>query len=226
MSDFSKLNKNFLLKESNFGFSREVIIDSNLIESFFSNSEGLFNNEDDENIYDLDKMKMVEEILYIIERMIPEIEKQVISLLFFYRKKQEQVGRILKISQEMVYYYKKRALTRIKLHFFLRSINISDMEIFLDANVTKKQKIAMIEYFNEHDLRKIAKKITIMEGKNKPIPYEAICSRIKFGIKKIKSLSKDNEKAKLYTEVFSILKKYNSLYHTQSKKKNYSEVKA
>jgi hypothetical protein len=217
-----------VLKESEPGFSREKSIDSKLIEQFFTNSDSLFPNEDEMDDYNLEQAKTVEEIFYIIEKMIPDIEKQVITLLFFYKKKQEQVGRILKISQEMVYYYKKRALSRIKLHFFLRSIDIHDMEEFLVKNVTKKQKNAMIEYFKEHDLRKIAKKIAILEGK-KEVVYEAIGSRITLGTLKLKELTSAKcqevrTKAKLYFNVFSILRKYNSLYHTQSKRKISTEI--
>jgi hypothetical protein len=160
--------------------------------------------------------------------MLPEIEKYVILLLFFYKKKQEVVGRILKVSQEMVCYYKKRALKRIGLLCFFRNIDITKMENFLEQHVTKKQKIAMMEYFKDHDLRRIAIKIGKSEGKD-GLLYESIGSRIKLGLKRLDYLKKSSSlslsrEATLYHKVFSLLKKYNSLYHTQSKKKVSKEI--
>ena len=90
----------------------------------------------------------------------------------------------------------------------------------------------MIEYFKEHDLRKIAKIITKLEKRKKPITYEAIGSRIKLGLKKLnalKNVTKDLEikrNAELYYEIFSILKRNNSLHHTQSKKLVKKEIQA
>ena len=207
-------------------FRREVRMDSSVIELFFSNEDSAYSDQNDVDLHQYEKK--LDEINYIIQSMLPEIEKNVISLLFFYRKKQEVVGRILKISQEMVFYYKNRALKRIKLLFFFRHVDITKMEEFLEEHMTKKQKVAMIEYFKVHDLRKIAKTICKMEGK-KNIFYEAIGSRIKLGLKRLKMLKDSTDpsvakKAELYHKVFSYLKKYNSLYHTQSKKRGQTEI--
>jgi hypothetical protein len=207
-------------------YKREVRIDANLLELFFSNDDGLYTQS---NIQiELENEEKINEINYIIEHMLPEIEKYVILLLFFYKKKQEVVGRILKVSQEMVCYYKKRALKRINLLYFFRNIDIVRMEEFLDKYVTKKQKIAMIEYFKDHDLRRIAKKIGKSEGKI-DLLYESIGSRIKLGLKRLDYLKKSSneslsKEASLYHQVFSLLKRYNSLYHTQSKKKVGKEI--
>jgi hypothetical protein len=206
-------------------FRKEVRIDQNILETFFSNEDSLYLNSSDIELNNDDKVK---EINFIIENMLPEIEKYAIILLFFCKKKQEVAGRILKVSQEMVHYYKKRALKRIGLLYFFRNIDINKMDVFLESHVTKKQKIAMMEYFKEHDLRKIAKKIGKSEGKE-GLLYESIGSRIKLGLKKLAfykkstdlQLSKDSI---LYHKVFSLLKKYNSLYHTQSKKKVCKEL--
>lgn len=227
----SKLDKNFVLKGFDTG-KREISIDSRLIEDFFSNSDGLYGNQE-QGEFDINVARRVDELYYIIENMLPDIERQVISLLYFHGKNQDTTGRVIGISQEMVYYYKKRALSRIKIHYFLRSIDIGDMESFFESHITKKQKVAMIEYFKDHDLRKIAKTIRKIEGKNRPIPYEAIGSRIKLGMKKLKWMVEAVEvenpvkvRAELYFKVFSILKKHNSLYHSQSKKHAPKNLKA
>lgn len=207
-------------------YKREVRIDHNLLELFFSNSDSLYVSE---NIQiELENEEKINEVNFVIENMLPEIEKYVILLLFFYKKKQEVVGRILKVSQEMVCYYKKRALRRINLLCFFRNIDITKMEVFLDQHVTKKQKIAMLEYFKDHDLRRIAKKIGMAEGKP-DLLYESIGSRIKLGLKRLDYLKKSSsillsKEASIYYKVFSLLKKYNSLYHTQSKKKVQKEL--
>jgi len=211
-------------------YRREIKVDNLLIDLFFSEDDKPYEKTRDVKF---EESKRIDEIKYIINKMIPEIEKQIIYLLFFVRKNQETVGELLKISQEMVCYYKKRALERIKMHYFFRSIDIQDMEMFLDGIVTKKQKIAMVEYFKEHDLRKISKIIAKLEGKNKKIHYEAIGSRIKLGMKKLNALIENEsieikirEKAKLYYKIFYYLKKHNSLHHTQSKKMISREIKA
>jgi hypothetical protein len=227
----SELNKTSLIRHFDptgdiSSFKREVRIDQNLLEMFFSNSDGLYNSSDIQ--IELENGEKINEINYIIEHMLPEIEKLVILLLFFYKKKQEVVGRILRVSQEMVCYYKKRALKRINLLCFFRNIDITKMELFLQQHVTKKQKVAMIEYFKDHDLRRIAKKIGKSEGKVNLL-YESIGSRIKLGLKRLDYLKKSSNptlarEASLYHKVFSLLKKYNSLYHTQSKKKVNREI--
>jgi len=224
----SQLIKNLILGKGNL-YKKEVSIDSKLLEIFFSDNEGLYSQEKKE--FNFEQAKKVDEIYYIIDNMLPEIEKQIIYLLFFLERKQEIVGRLLKISQEMVCYYKKRALARIKLHYFFRSIDIEKMEKFFVKYLTKKQRIAMIEYFKEHDLRKIVERISKTENKDKPLNYIAIGSRIKLGLKRLRLLkdSKDGEireNANLYFKIFTILKKHNSLYHTQSKKQISSEIKA
>lgn len=207
-------------------YKREVRIDHNLLELFFSNSDSLYSSEDIQ--IELENEDKINEVNYIIDHMLPEIEKYVILLLFFYKKKQEVIGRILKVSQEMVCYYKKRALKRINLLCFFRNIDITKMEVFLEQHVTKKQKIAMLEYFKDHDLRRIAKKIGKSEGKP-DLLYESIGSRIKLGLKRLDYLKKSSSQsiareATIYHKVFSLLKKYNSLYHTQSKKKIQKEL--
>ncbi|MDD5649671.1 MAG: hypothetical protein PHF86_04525 [Candidatus Nanoarchaeia archaeon] len=224
---FQKLSKSSIIRHFDPGgdisvYKREVRIDNNLLELFFSNSDSLYSSIDNVRI-ELAHEDKINEINFIIEHMLPEIEKCVIILLFFYNKKQEVAGRILQVSQEMVCYYKKRALKRISLLCFFRNIDVNKMSLFLDKHVTKKQKIAMIEYFKDHDLRKIAKKIGASEGKP-DLLYESIGSRIKLGLKRLNYLKKSSSQqmsreASLYFKVFSLLKKYNSLYHTQSKKK-------
>lgn len=217
------------LRENNANvYRRELNVDNVLIDLFFSNADKL--SSDASPQLDFEQSKKIDEICYIIDNMIPDIEKQVIYLLFFLKKNQETVGKLLNISQEMVYYYKKRALTRIKIHYFFRSVDIAQMEEFLTKYVTKKQKTAMIEYFKEHDLRKIAKTISELEGRKKQINYEAIGSRIKLGLRKLKVLREATQeqevkdKANLYFEIFSILKRNNSLHHTQSKKRVKKEI--
>lgn len=208
-------------------YKKEINLDSNTIESFFSDSDKLFFEDDVDLTFD--DVKKIDEVYYIIKHMLPEIEKQIIYFLYFLKRNQETVGRVLKISQEMVCYYKKRALSRIKFYYFFRNIDIDQMEKFLKDYVTKKQLIAMIEYFKEHDLRKIVSKISKLENRKKEIHYEAIGSRIKLGIKRLDVLRKSkkleiSEKANLYFRVFTILKKNNSLHHTQGKMKVSSEI--
>ena len=206
-------------------FKREINIDTRLIESFLASNHNTSTRD-----LTFEEIKKINEINYIINNMLPDIEKQVVYLLYFFKKQQETVGALLGISQEMVFYYKERALLRIKIHNFFRTVDIQNMEEFLVKYVTRKQRIAMIEYFKEHDLRKIAKKISIAEGRKRSLHYKSICSRVNLGLKRLSELKdvvEDKEikqLALLYYKVFKILKRYNSLYHTQSKKIVHEEI--
>jgi len=224
----NQLIKNLILSKGNL-YKKEVLIDNKLLEIFFSDDDGLYLQENEK--IDYEQTKKIDEIHYIIDNMLPEIEKQIIYLIFFLERKQEIVGRLLNISQEMVCYYRKRALSRIKLHYFFRSIDIEKMDEFFVKYLTKKQRVAMIEYFKEHDLRKIVEKISKLENRKKLTSYEAIGSRIKLGLKRLKLLKESDDEevrnsADLYFRIFTILKKHNSLYHTQSKKQISKEIKA
>ena len=82
-------------------YQREISVDNTLIDVFFSSTDGLYSDVIDKEL-DFQESKRLDEINYIINNMLPDIEKQTIYLLFFLKKNQETVGRILKISQEMV----------------------------------------------------------------------------------------------------------------------------
>lgn len=221
-----------LSKSFSNNFRREVNIDNSVIELFFSNTDSLYNQQSVSLSFD--ESKQVEEIFYIIENMLPQIEKSIIYFLFIQKKNQETTGRILNLSQEMVHYYKKRGLERIKLHYFFRSVNLNDLEVFLEENVTKKQKLAMMEYFKIHDLNRIAVKISKIEKRSNTLTYRTIGERILLGIKTLKEIAGSDKtkdpvlvkKANLYYKIFRILKKYNSLHHTQSKKNVDIELEA
>ncbi len=213
-------NKLSLLKAEGYTYhNTEIPVDSTIIDKFFSDVDSLYKNNDIS--ISIDKQAKIDEILYIINTMLPEIEKYVIVFSYFFKKKQEIIGKILEVSQEMVCYYRKRALKRIKLLYVLRQVDISDMEWFLMDNVTKKQKIAMIEYFKEHDLKRATDNIIIIE--NKKMTNRTVGIRITLGVKKLKNIPNDGTEryktAQKYLKIFKILQQYNSLYCTQSRVK-------
>jgi len=219
-SSSSSQNKLSLIKAEGYAHhSTEISVDSTIIDRFFSDVDSLYKNNDIS--ISVDKQAKIDEILYIINTMLPEIEKYVIVFSYFFKKKQEIIGQILEVSQEMVCYYRKRALKRIKLLYILRQVDISDMESFFTDNVTKKQKIAMIEYFKEHDLKKATDNIIIIE--NKKMTNRTIGIRITLGVKKLRNIQNDGteryETAQKYLKIFKILQQYNSLYCTQSRVK-------
>ena len=203
----------------------EMPVDNFILDKFFSDFDSMYQNN--EVSVSFERQNKIDEILFIINSMLPEIEKYVIVFTYFFKKKQETIGQILSISQEMVCYYRKRALKRINLLYILRQIDIVDMEKFLDENVTRKQKVAMIEYFREHDLKKATDNIIIIEKRN--MTNRTIGIRITLGVKKIKQIQETSEgntfeKANKYLKIFNILQQYNSLYCSQSRVKLKSEL--
>lgn len=223
---FNKVqNKMGLLRSEGYTQHKtEMPVDNTVIDKFFSDFDALYKSDD--NGISFDKQNKIDEILYIINSMLPEIEKYVIVFNYFFKKKQEIIGESLNISQEMVCYYRKRALKRIKLLFFLRKVDIIEMEKFLENTVTRKQKIAMIEYFREHDLRKATQNIIKVENKN--MTNRTVGIRITLGVKNLQQLSNIKDEkykdVKKYLEIFQILQQYNSLYCTQSRVKLNQEL--
>jgi len=213
-------NKLSILKAEGYTYhNTEIAVDGSIIDKFFSDVDSLYKNNDIS--ISIDKQAKIDEILYIINTMLPEIEKYVIVFTYFFKKKQEIIGKILEVSQEMVCYYRKRSLKRIKLLYMLRQVDIIEMEEFLSNNVTKKQKIAMVEYFKEHDLKKATDNIIIIE--NKKMTNRTVGIRITLGVKKIRNIPNDKSEryktAQKYLKIFNILQQYNSLYCTQSRVK-------
>lgn len=214
--------KNNIVNNNIVGFfnrnAKEVKLNNIALESIFSNEDRLYKDDFSTQI-DADK---ISGIRHIIENKLPDFEKHVIIFCFYYNKSEALISRLLHISQPMVHYFKKRGLQRINFLLFLDSIDVEEMELFLKQHVSKKQCIAMLEYFKVHDLRKILVHISETEKRRK-LSYCAIGSRIKYGVNKINLLRKSSSystasKANMYYNVFSLLKKHHSIRSTQSKK--------
>jgi len=148
--------------------------------------------------------------------LLPDFERDIMTLIFDYNKIQEDIGVILGLSQEMVNYYKKRAIRRI-LHFYQnRKINVDDMRECLLRHMSKRQLEAMMLYFFKHNQRVVSKELGISQS--------AVSARLKQGLKKLKKKSKNDEKALEYYKIFDNLTKQKSLYCSQTKMKAVNEV--
>jgi predicted transcriptional regulator len=190
-----------------FGFQKEINIDNSILSTFFASDESA-TCRSKENYSDEDENKLVE-IRFIIHNLLPDFERDIMTLVFDYNKIQEDIGVILGLSQEMVNYYKKRAIHRI-LHFFHhRKIDVNDMRECLQKYMSKRQLEAMMLYFFKHNQRIVSKELGISQS--------AVSARLKQGLKKLKKKSKNDEKVGKYYEVFNNLTKQKSLYSSQTR---------
>lgn len=197
-----------------FGFQKEISIDNGVLSTFFAADESAtcrskenYNVEDEERLI---------EIRFIIHNLLPDFERDIMVLIFDYNKIQEDIGVILGLSQEMVNYYKKRAIHRI-LHFYHhRKIDVNDMRECLHRYMSKRQLEAMMLYFFKHNQRIVSKELGISQS--------AVSARLKQGLKKLKKKSKHDEKAAKYFKIFDNLTKQKSLYSSQTRMQVITEV--
>lgn len=197
-----------------FGFQKEINIDNSILSTFFASDESA-TCRSKENYSDEDENKLIE-IRFIIHNLLPDFERDIMTLIFDYNKIQEDIGVILGLSQEMVNYYKKRAIHRI-LHFFQhRKIDVNDMRECLQKYMSKRQLEAMMLYFFKHNQRIVSKELGISQS--------AVSARLKQGLKKLKKKSKNDEKVGKYYEVFNNLTKQKSLYSSQTRMHVITEV--
>jgi hypothetical protein len=155
------------------------------------------------------KLKEIKEII----KIIPSKERTIL-LLTLAAKTQDSISNHLKISQELVSYLKKRAITRIKCIYQIRQITATtSFKIFLSKNLNKKQEKTLLQYIKTQDIKKLAKK--------QKISYFSMWSRVNTIIKKIKSIAEKEESKECQSciAIFDIFKKHNSLYASQKRQK-------
>lgn len=196
------------------GFSKEISVDNIALSTFFistesatSRSQGFYTPEEEEKLI---------EIRFIIHNLLPDFERDIMTLIFDYNKIQDDIGVMLGISQAMVNYYKKRAIHRI-LHFYNhRKIDVNAMRNCIMQYVSKRQLEAMMLYFLKHNQRIISKELFISQS--------AVSARLKQGLKRLKRKSRSNSEVANYFKIFENLIKQKSLYVSQTKMKEITDV--
>jgi len=195
------------------GFRKEIAIDNSVLSTFFSADENVTLHSSSN--YNDDEEEKLSEIRFIIHNLLPDFERDIMTLIFDHNKIQEDIGVILGLSQEMVNYYKKRAIHRI-LHFYNnRKIDVNDMRNCLAQRMSKRQLEAMMLYFLKHNQRIVSKELGISQS--------AVSARLKQGLKKLRKIKTDDRAAKYYV-VFDNLTKQKSLYSSQTRMKVVTHV--
>jgi|GEM_PF-6856965 len=196
------------------GYRKEINIDNTVLASFFAVDESA-TSKVKRNYNSSDEEKLIE-IRFIIHNLLPDFERDIMTLIFDYNKIQEDIGVILGLSQEMVNYYKKRAIHRI-LHFYHhRKIDVNDMQECLHQYMSKRQLEAMMLYFFKHNQRIVSKELGISQS--------AVSARLKQGLKKLKKKSRHDERVAKYYRIFDNLTKQKSLYSSQTRMQVITEV--
>jgi len=205
----AKIRNNYIKSTFKFsGFKKELNLDNSTLSTFFCETENATARTSNSN-YDNDEI--LSDIRFIIHNLLPDFERDIMSLIFDHNKIQEDIGVILGLSQEMVNYYKKRAIHRIKHFYSNRKIDVNDMRSCISKYVSKRQLEAMMLYFLKHNQRAVSKELCISQS--------AVSARLKQGLKKIKKRIKVDEKLQCYYNIFDNLTKQKSLYNSQTRMK-------
>ena len=197
---------------SSSNYSIEVNVDRSVIENCFdheSSINALRYTPTIEKEIESDKQLQIEAIKEILEFNLPLLEKEVIKRIYFEDMKQEGIAKLYGVSQEMVSYYKARAEKRIEYFMKTKNIGIQHMEEDLREIVTQKQLEALIMYYRIHNQNIIAHKCNVTQS--------AISTRIKLGMRQLRSAAKTRPELIKYCEIFRFLTIYNSLQGYQNK---------
>lgn len=159
----------------------------------------------------------LQEIMYIVEVLLPPVQREVILLCIIRGTKQRHVAAMLGISQEMCAYNLKRGVFRIRMWIRHRQLDLQRMEEMLSNWITPKQTEAVMCYLHYHDQAKVGRKFGVSQA--------AISSRITISHRILRRIvrtpwaAKDRAELRLYLSVLNDLVSHNSLLHIQSKKK-------
>ena len=157
-----------------------------------------------------------QEVSYIVKTLLPKLEREVVLLSFFQNKRQREIARMLEISQEMVAYYKKRAIFRVRMWIRNRNLDLQRMEEVLSRWITDRQVNAIMLYLRYHSQDAVAGQLDITQA--------AVSSRITLGHKHLRRVIRTpfagDQRAELkqYVDVVSALVAHNSLLDIQAKK--------
>lgn len=194
---------------------REISFDNVLIEQLVSNEQNLFTQQQELGL-EFNDLQKVDQIKFIIDNQLSELERLCFILFMIYKKKQKSIGRILHITQEECCYFKKMAIKKIKRYLILNSIDYSKLEEFVKRFCTEKQTLYFCEYYRHPHSVYIMKKL----GCNNTT---TILSGVKRALRRLERQQYSSSKeiateAKFYVSVFKQHVKGLHLYCASKKK--------
>lgn len=156
-----------------------------------------------------------QQVTFIVKDLLPRLEREVVLLSFFQGKRQREIARMLNISQEMVAYYKKRAIFRVRMWLRNRSIDLQRMQEVFERWITDRQVRAIMLYLRHHSQDTVANELHITQA--------AVSSRITLGHRHLRRVIRtpfaaSQRELRRYVEVVSDLIAHNSLLDIQAKK--------
>lgn len=155
-------------------------------------------------------------VSFIVKNLLPKLEREVVLLSFFQNKRQREIARMLNVSQEMVAYYKKRAIFRVRMWLRNRTIDLQRMQEVLERWITDRQVMAIMLYLRHHSQDLVANELSITQA--------AVSSRITLGHRHLRRVIRtpfaadQRSELRRYIEVVSDLIAHNSLLDIQAKK--------
>lgn len=210
--DLKQKTQVIMTESQSFSKSKEVQVDFEVLERIFSNQDSLFTQQPQQDIDEQEKQQILRTI-----KKLPEIEYHVIILLYYFHKTQKTTGKILGISQCLTFYFKKKALERLKRLLYLETIDRTRLENYLQQHLTLKQAEAMLLYVDNNDLCALAE---VLRKKHNLEVYSfcSVASLIRLGMRKLKELKKTDSLAAHYYQLYVFLKENRTLGHSRSKK--------
>ena len=105
-----------------------------------------------------------DEIDFVVRNLLPPTEKHVTLLIWMHGMRQDDVGEILGLSQEMVAYFKKRAVFRIRTWIRHRRIDLQRMEEVIRRWITRKQAEAIMLYMRLHGQHAVGRELGLTQA--------------------------------------------------------------
>jgi hypothetical protein len=199
-----------ILRNSEFS-NHEVIVDN--IKAYIDLFGGI--NYNDRSTYDYSSWSDVQ---VIIETLIPDIERKILTGIYYEYRSFEEIGKELNISKRNVQTYKNRALFRIKTIYQLLK-HLSDAKIFLTKYCQPKTLHTMHYYVVCQSIKTIADKLQLIEGRR--LTEQAIGNRINKEIQHLKEIeinSEDKKYRDAFIGIIDTLKKNPFIYTNKEKR--------
>ena len=143
---------------------------------------------------DEEKLQKVRDIL----DQLPQIEADFIDLYFFRKMKQTDIAKIFRVSQPTVCYRLKRAIERIQYLFNLPTVDLEEMEEFLQAVLDDQLDVTiMLQMVETTCQSEVAKWNGLSQG--------LVRHRFIRTLKRLKALAEEDEESSFYYKVFRMV---------------------
>jgi hypothetical protein len=164
-----------------------------------------------------EEMKGMEH-LYTFLHKLPQVDQEVLNYRYALLRNQKEIARLMGMTQEVVHYVEQQALRRLKMWYYLNTIDLAELEKDLDrcskVKVRNYRKTTMamfkdllLTYFHNPCIYANLKEYCTFFGKK--VSQEMVRYRVKSAIKLLREFKSP------YYEVFMKIKRYSNFNNPQ-----------